>query len=611
MRVTRLAIVVGLGFPLFARSGAAQDCYAIWLAESGYATSNPHVYVDSTQTQSVRIYWTDARVGGASVTVYPGHPYHGSLCAGKPLFDDLNFDADPRPGVRYRWWIGDPHKPLPQGGPQDPAVRAFLKASLGFPELPRKDKPNPSFPQRPLAYTLLDFAAFTGDTALFGVTVTAFAGRDTVLAAVTYRLVLHRPVVAAPPPPRPADPCAPADLSIARASGPTLQSAGATGASGAPVQVDPALRSFRDQLATMLGCYAETRPLLRAFYRGTLTSGVGDPLAQELLPLVRPREADAARQHAQLLTLHDRLLGSAEAVKVVRELFAEHAPIGTPLARLEAGLAGAQYGNATWSEALRRMDRHLATGAGDAMAEARTEATLYLLSRRGEWTKPRIVQQLAAFAPPLAGAVARLAAPLYEDLPATKSPPAPLDEAAPATVDYALDQAGQLLGLLGLLGVPQVKEVSASLGRIRAGVKLGTLAGTPLDALKQGLDALPPDSSVTAAKGALRDLTRAFGLLSAVAGEPDRLMNNARYEAALAHFAERNASLPSLAGWIAAAGDEIQRTTALMLARRDTIAALRAGVEQRFGRPYERVLEECTPNLDCFQSFADYKSRLE
>ena len=611
MRITRLVGFIGFA-SLFAQSTAAQDCYAIWVDGVHYAASNPHVYVDSVENQSLRIYWTEERVGGANVSVFPGHPYGTGVCAGKPVGTDLRFDAEPRPGIRYRWWAGDGHRPPPVGGPQDPAVRAWLTASQGFAELPRKDQPDPNHPDKLLPYTLLDFASFHGDTALLGVTATVFNAKDTVLAAIVYRLVLHHygPIVATPAA-KPADPCAPPGAGSVRPSGPSLQSAGASGTSGAPVPVDPPLQSFRDQLSTMLGCYPDSRPLLRAFYKSALTSGVGDPLAQELLPVVRPRDADPAKQHGQIVALHERLLRSAEAVKVVRELFLERAPIGTPLQKLEGGLIAGQLSNATWSEALRRMDNHLSTGAPDAMTEARTEATLYLLSRRGEWTKPRIVQQLAAFAPPLVGAVARLTAPLYEDLPATKSPPAPLDETAPATVDYTLDQAGQILGLLGLLGVPQVGDVSASLTRIRGAVKLGTGAGTPLDALKQGLDALPPDSSVLAAKGPLRNVTRWYGLLTALAGEPDRLLDNARYDAALAHFAERNASLPVITGWVTAAGDEVQRTTALMLARRDTIAALRSGVQQRFGRPYERLLEECTPNLDCFQSFADFKVRLE
>src|ERR1051326_4699789 len=165
--------------------------------------------------------------------------------------------------------------------------------------------------------------------------------------------------------------------------------------------------------------------------------------------------------------------------------------------------------------------------------------------------------------------------------------------------------------LAGGSGGAGADEVAASLGRIKTGVKFGSGAATQLDWLKEGFDALPPDSSVTRAKGALKELTRMYNLLATVAAEPDRLIGNARYEAAFQHFAERTASLPQVQGWIAADGDEVRRTTAEMVARRDTISLLRKGVEQRFGRPFERMLQECTPNLECFSGFADYKVRIE
>jgi hypothetical protein len=608
MRPTRLVVAFGIVASLSARRAAAQACYMVRDRDTAFAASNPLTGVTFPYGQSVQVYW---RAGSPrqDITAYPGFATDNWLCPGKPRERDLYFDAAPRPGIRFQWWIGDPRKPLPEGGPQDPAVRAFLKATLGLPALPRKDQPDPNHPEKSLPYYLLDAASFSGDTARFGVTVTITNGRDTVLAAMSWLLARPAAKVAVAAPPKPVDPCARDNAQAA--AGPNLRSAGATGATGAPVAVDPALKSFRDKLTIALGCYSESRVLLRAFYKGTLTSGVNDLLAQQLIPVVVPRGAAPADQHAQLAALHQRLLTSADASKVVRELFAERAPPGTPLARLEGDLVSGPFRSATWTEALQSMDRHLSTGAVDATVEARTEATLFLLSRRGEWTSVRIVQQLAAFAPPAVGGVLRGVAPLYDDLPAVQAAPKPFDEAAPAAIEYTLDKAKQALGLLNTLGVPGADEVAASLGRIKTGVKFGSGAATQLDWLKEGFDALPPDSSVTRAKGALKELTRMYNLLATVAAEPDRLIGNARYEAAFQHFAERTASLPQVQGWIAADGDEVRRTTAEMVARRDTISLLRKGVEQRFGRPFERMLQECTPNLECFSGFADYKVRIE
>jgi hypothetical protein len=60
----------------------------------------------------------------------------------------------PRPGIRFRWWIGDPHKPPPEGGLQDPAVH-IPQGEPGVPRCRAKIS-RPNHPERLLPYTLLD-----------------------------------------------------------------------------------------------------------------------------------------------------------------------------------------------------------------------------------------------------------------------------------------------------------------------------------------------------------------------------------------------------------------------------------------------------------------------
>jgi hypothetical protein len=595
-----------------AERAAAQGCYMVRDRDTALVVSNPFTTVEFPSGQQfVRVHWSTGATT-RDIDIYPGFPTQGFLCPARPMERDLNFDASPRKGITFQWWSTDARNPVPHGGPQDAAVRAWLVSTLSLPALPRRDQPQPDHPERMLPYHALDYATLNGDTVRIGTTVRVTDGKDEVLASISWILARPGAKVAVASPPKPADPCAAAERAAAvRPEGPNLQSAGATGASGGAVRVEPPRQTFRARLATALGCYSQAQPLLRAFYgRGVFSSGVDDQLAQQLLPTVTPRGQAPADQQAQLVALHETLLVKADASKVVRELFAERAP-GAPLVGIEDELVPGTFRASTWTEALQRMDRHLATGARDAMAEARTEATLFMLTRRGEWTNVMVVQTLAAFAPPLVAATVGLVAPLYDDLPATASVPRPLDEAAPEYVAYALDQSKQLLDLFETLGAPGVADVAASAGRIKAGVKLASAKGTPLEVLEAALDALPEDATSKLAKQRFGDLTKLYGRLATAAGELDRLIGNARYEAALQHFAERNASLPSIQGWIGATGDEVKRTTASMVARRDTVRLLRAGVERRFGRPFERLVEECTPNLDCFTAFADFKVRIE
>jgi hypothetical protein len=527
---------------------------------------------------------------------------------------DLNFDSPPpRRGISFQWWIGDARMPVPHGGPQDGAVRAWILSTSGFKALPRHDQPQAEHPDVMLPYTGLEYELLSGDTLRLGTTVRVAYGKEDVLVAMTWTLARAPATIAVAPPPKPADPCGvDARAPLIRQDRPSLQSVGSSEASGGAARVEPPRQTNRVRLTELLACYPEALPLLRAFYHnGVLTSGVDDRLAEQLLAAIGLRGASAADRQAQLLTLHESLLANADASKVARELFAEPIEAVAPLARLEAEVVPIVWRAPTWTEALRHMDRHLKTGASDAMVEARTEATLFLFSRRGQWSNVRIVQAIAAFAPPLVGTAAGMAAPLFDDLPAAKTPPRPFDEAAPGYVDYVLDKTKQVLGFLDLLGVPGAKDVAASTGRIKSGVKMATGRATLLDGLKEALDALPQDDAIKAAKGSLGNLTTAYAQLASIAAEPDRLISNTRYETTLQHFAERTASLPQIQGWIAAAGDETRRTTAAIIARRDTITQLRSGVERRFGRSYEQMAVECTPNLDCFTPFADYKVRLE
>jgi hypothetical protein len=591
---------------------SAQACFMVRDQEERAVASNPATSVEFLNGQFLRVHWSTG-TKTIEIDVHPGFPTRMSVCPGSPLDGDLYFDAAPRRGVHYQWWITDAPKPIPQGGPQDPALRAYLMATLGLPQLKRVDRVlHPEHPDMITSYALLDVGTLTGDSLRLGTTVVVAGGKDTVLATMSWTLARPAATVAVAAPPRPSDPCTPeGQAAELAAAGPDLQSASPTGTTAAPARVEPPRQTSRQKLVTAFGCYPEAKLLLRAFYNGALTSGVSDPLAESLLPMVVPRGATAAAQHAQMLAIHERLLAGADASKVMRELFAERPPSGTPLAELEGEVLGGSFRAGTWTDALRRMDRHLVTGAADAPVEARTEATLFLLSRRGEWTGVRIVETLAAFAPPVVGTVVGAVAPLYADLPATRAGSKPIDEAAPEAVDYALAKSKQLLGFLDQLGAPGAKEVAQSAARIKSGVAIATGKATPLEVLQVALDALPQDDAIRIAKGQLGSLTRLYTRLAAVAGEPDRLIDEARFDAALAHFADRNASLPSITGWIGAAGDEVKRTTSVMVARRDTIATLRAEAEQRFGRPFERELEECTPNLECFSSFADYKVGIE
>ena len=180
MRLTRLVGPLGLLVSLSARYAAAQTCYSIRSWDSAYVATNPFIGVAFPNGQHVTVDWPRG-IGPEHVSANAGGPYYSySVCPGKPLESDLYFDAGTRPGVRFRWWIGDPRKPLPQGGPQDPAVRAFLKATLGFPAPPRKDQPDPNHPERLLPYYLLDAGSFSGDSARIGVKIGRASCRERV-----------------------------------------------------------------------------------------------------------------------------------------------------------------------------------------------------------------------------------------------------------------------------------------------------------------------------------------------------------------------------------------------------------------------------------------------
>src|SRR5258708_993560 len=239
MRLTRLAVPLGFLVSLTARHAAAQACYMLRDRDTAFAASNPRTHVDFPMGQNVQVFW---RAGSPQPegTAYTGFPNQPFLCPGKPRVDDLVFDANPRGGIRFQWWIGDPRKPLPQGGPQDPAVRAFLNATLGYPTLARKDQPAPTDPQRLIPYYFLDAGMFSGDTARLGVTATITNGRDTVLAAMSWVLAPPAAKVAVVAPPKPADPCAPNNPSGALVpAGPALRPARAPGRPPAPLPPDP------------------------------------------------------------------------------------------------------------------------------------------------------------------------------------------------------------------------------------------------------------------------------------------------------------------------------------------------------------------------------------
>jgi hypothetical protein len=564
--------------------------------------------------QRVRIQWT-ANVYEPVHNVHPGLPYSSLYCDGEAPTTHFRYDDAPRQGVRFRWWKDpDGRQPLPIASASS-AVRGWLISTARMQGLPRLDTAvNAQRPDMRAAYSALEWAALR-DSMRVGVTITVIEGKDTVVAALTWMVVKQQPRrrIATPPAAAP-DPCSSRDTVLIVSGRPDLRSVGATATTNEAARVAPAVRSERTRLEAVLACYPEATPRLRAFFHSAvLRRGVGDALALRVLAELQPRSDSAPRRNAQLTRVHDMMLAEADAALVVRELFAESAPSASPLEGIGVEAVSGSFRSATWTEAMRRMDRHLRTGDPTAMAEARTEATLYLLSRRGEWSNVRIVQTLAAFAPPVVAGLSSVVIPLYGDLPAAgqSSAQASIGDEAPATVEAALKKSAQILGLLDQMGVPGVKDVAGSVGRIRSGVRIGTGKASPLEFLSTGLGALPQDDAVKVARGRLSDMLKVYDLLTAVAGEPDRLISNARYDEALRRFADRTAGLPTIMGWIGAADAEVERATKQINGHRDMIEILREGAADRFRRPYERMLEECTPNLDCFREFADYKVGVE